>query len=252
MKIFMNIAFAAAVFLSSAMETQAINEYTTIANVPKPATCGNSGVLPGGGWVANKRCGYVMGTAVAGRKFDVESTDSTGYHYGRYRGTGGNFCTFLIPSSLNLNSQVTGIASSCSTTTSSALCDRRHFGIDFDSPPHQGDGAITVPLNLAGCSGFYNYFVVRFVQSILKLRDRADNELEDSNFVSGAFQDAVPFNVGATTNAGYRYSTRDGQASMVRATVSEFGGQVIWFFVPRSCIAAQLPNPLNNDAGDGC
>ena len=33
-----------------------------IANAPKPATCGNSGVLPGGGWIANKRCGYVMGT----------------------------------------------------------------------------------------------------------------------------------------------------------------------------------------------
>ncbi|KDR77630.1 hypothetical protein GALMADRAFT_138707 [Galerina marginata CBS 339.88] len=184
--------------LSLMPSVDAINEYNTIANAPKPATCGNSGVLPGGGWIANKRCGYIMGTAVAGRKFDVESTDSTGYHYGRYRGTGGNFCTFLIPSSLDLSSQVSGIASSCSTTTSSALCNRQHFGIDFDSPPHQGDGAITVPINLGACSGFYNYFV-------------------DSNFVSGAFQDPVPFSLAATSSAGYRYTTRDGQASMLPA-----------------------------------
>lgn len=44
-----------------------------------------------------------IGTAVAGQRFDVESTDSTGYHYGRYRGTGGNFCTFLIPSVCHLS-----------------------------------------------------------------------------------------------------------------------------------------------------
>jgi hypothetical protein len=109
-----------------------------------------------------------------------------------------------------------------------------------------------VPLNLAGCSGFYNYFVVRIIHGALTLRNRTENDVKDSNFVSGAFQDTVPFNVGATTSAGYRYTTRDGQASMVRATVSEFSGQVIWFFVPRSCIAAQLPSPLNNDAGDSC
>ena len=63
----------------------AINEYPTIgaasphkfghlhtrfivlaltANVPKPSACGNSGTIPAGGWLANKPCGYVMGTAV--------------------------------------------------------------------------------------------------------------------------------------------------------------------------------------------
>ncbi|KAF9448524.1 hypothetical protein P691DRAFT_669272, partial [Macrolepiota fuliginosa MF-IS2] len=203
-----------------------------VGNVPKPSTCGNSGTLPAGGWIANKRCGYVMGTAIAGQRFDVESTDSTNYHYGRYRGTGGNFCTWLVPSALDLNTQVSGIASSCSTTTASSMCDRNSFGRDFDAPPHQGDGAIIVPLNLAGCPGFYNYFV-------------------DSNFQTGAFQDQVPFNMGLTTSGGYRYTTRDGVASMVRATVAEYG-QVLWFFVPRSCIASQLPAVLNNDGGDGC
>ncbi|PPQ99641.1 hypothetical protein CVT24_005219 [Panaeolus cyanescens] len=173
----------------------AINQYITIGNAPKPATCGNSGILPSGGWIANKRCGYVMGTAVAGQRFDVVSTDSSGYHYGRYRGTGGNFCTFLIPSSLNLATKVEGIAASCSTTTSATLCDRRAFGRDFDAAPHTGNGAVIVPLNLSACPGFYNYFV-------------------DSNFVSGAFQDPVPFNMATTSGAGYRYSTRDGVASM--------------------------------------
>lgn len=74
---------------------------------------------------------------------------------------------------------------------------------------------------------------------------------QDSNFQTGAFQDPVPFNMGLTSGGGYRYTTNDGQASMVRANVAEWG-QVIWFFVPRSCIAAQLPARLNNDGGDGC
>jgi hypothetical protein len=40
---------------------------------------------------------------------------------------------------------------------------------------------------------------------------------------------------------------------MVRGAVPEFGGEVIWFFVPRSCLEAQLAGfRLNNDAGDGC
>lgn len=74
---------------------------------------------------------------------------------------------------------------------------------------------------------------------------------QDSNFQTGGFQDAVPFNMGLTSNAGYRYTTRDGAASMVRANVAEYG-RVLWFFVPRSCIAGQLPPVLNNDGGDGC
>ncbi|KAF8064323.1 hypothetical protein FPV67DRAFT_1504496 [Lyophyllum atratum] len=209
----------------------AINQYTTIGNVPKPGTCGNSGTLPSGGWIANKRCGYIMGTAMAGQKFDVHSTDSTNYHYGRYRGTGGNFCTWLVPSALDLNS-ATSVATSCSTDTAASMCNRQAFGKDFDSPPHQGNGAVVVPLNLSACPGYYNYFV-------------------DSNFQSGAFQDRVPFNMATTSNAGYRYTTRDGAASMVRANVAEWG-QVIWFFVPRSCIASQLPAGLNNDGGDSC
>ncbi|KAF5376676.1 hypothetical protein D9615_007905 [Tricholomella constricta] len=231
--IFTSVLLSTTVYLLALAPSsvQGINQYKTIGNVPKPATCGNSGVLPSGGWIANKRCGYVMGTAMAGQRFDVHSTDGTNYHYGRYRGTGGNFCTWLVPSALDLSTQTT-IAASCSTDTAANMCNRNTFGRDFDSPPHQGNGAVVVPLNLSGCSGFYNYFI-------------------DSTFQTGSFQDPVPFNMALTSNAGYRYSTRDGRASMVRANVAEWG-QVIWFFVPRSCIAGQLPATLNNDGGDSC
>ncbi|PFH53294.1 hypothetical protein AMATHDRAFT_45569 [Amanita thiersii Skay4041] len=209
----------------------AVNEYVTIRNVPKPAACNNNGLLPDGGWIANKPCGYVMGTAVAGQRFDVHVTSAAGFHYGRYRGTGGNFCTWLLPSSLDLSTGVS-VAASCSDSTQSFLCNRQVFGRDFDAAPHTGDGAIIVPVNLAGCQGFYNYFV-------------------DTTFTSGRFQDPVPFNVGGTSSGGYRYSTLDGQASMVRAFVPEYG-QTIWFFVPRACIAAQLPGGLHNESGDSC
>ncbi|KAF8998677.1 hypothetical protein BDQ17DRAFT_1328681 [Cyathus striatus] len=203
------------VFLLTFIDTiTAINQYPTIGNilmsltyssaaanitagnVPKPTACGNSGILPAGGWIANKPCGYVMGSAVAGGAFDVEKTSSAGFHFGRYRRSDGNLCTWIIPSSLDLSEPVS-VASSCSDTTQAALCNRQDFGVDFDSPPHQGDGAITVPLDLSYCSG--------------------------QHISSGAFQDPVPFSLATSSNAGYRYSTKDLQASMVRATVAEYG-----------------------------
>ncbi|KAF9523126.1 hypothetical protein CPB83DRAFT_863339 [Crepidotus variabilis] len=39
------------------------------------------------------------------------------------------------------------------------MCGRLAFGVDFDAKPHQGDGAINISVNLAGCPGYYNYFV---------------------------------------------------------------------------------------------
>ncbi len=47
---------------------------TTMGNVTKPAACNNHGTIPAGGWLANKSCGYVMGTAIAGTLFDVSTT----------------------------------------------------------------------------------------------------------------------------------------------------------------------------------
>ncbi|KAI0341544.1 hypothetical protein BDW22DRAFT_1359150 [Trametopsis cervina] len=40
---------------------------------------------------------FTPGTASAGQRFDVESTSSAGFHFGRYRGTS-NWCTWILPS----------------------------------------------------------------------------------------------------------------------------------------------------------
>ena len=42
--------------------------------------------------------------------------------------------------------------------------------------------------------------------------------------------------------------TKDGQAVMVRASLSKYGGTT-WFFVPTSCLAGQTLGH-NNDGGD--
>ena len=226
----------------------------------------------------------ILGTASAGQRFDVESTSSAGFHYGRYRGTS-NWCTWILPSvsimshNLNCNAHAlttlsstpralplvqalntanpVSVASSCSTTTQSTLCNRQAFGVDFDAPPHQGDGAIIIPLDLSGCTGYYNYFVV-CVPSSYPSPDCHDQHYahpwpyQNSDFTSGAFQDPVPFALPAS-GGGYRYSSRDRVASMVRAPIAAYGGETVWFWVPRSCIAAQLAGKaLDNSGGDSC
>lgn len=212
-----------------------------------------------------------LGTASVGQRFDVESTSAAGFHFGRYRGTS-NWCTWILPSvssfcragmvminvpavcqALNTANPVS-VASSCSTTTQSTLCNRQAFGVDFDAPPHQGDGAIIIPLDLAGCAGYYNYFVVsRSLRSYALVEKVCALYLpQDSTFASGAFQDPVPFALSAS-GGGYRYSSRDGVASMVRAPIAAYGGETVWFWVPRSCIAGQLAgHTLDNSGGDGC
>lgn len=209
----------------TAQPAAAINQYTTIGNVAKPAAeCNNHGTMPAGGWLANKPCGYVMGTAMAGTKFDVSTTTSNNFHFGRWRaGDGSSWCAYLTPRSLD-TSNPTSIADSCSSSTSSTLVHRLSFGRDFDVAPHTGNGAIVVPVDLSACTGFYNYY-------------------NDSNYNSGTLRDAVGVALPATSG-GYRYSTKDNGASMVRADIN---GETQWFFVAKSCIAGQLPSNLNNE-----
>ncbi|KAK0567944.1 hypothetical protein OC844_000034 [Tilletia horrida] len=211
---------------------QAINQYPTIGNVVKPAHCGNSGTLPQGSWIVSKTCGYVLGTAVSGSKFDVSSTDGYGFHWGRFRSPDGtNFCAVILPGSLD-TAHPTTVADSCSSTTQQTLCDSRYvFGKDFDAAPHTGDGKTIVPLNLSGCTGYFNYF-------------------SSSSFDSGFLRD--PVGVGLPSSGGYRYKTKDGQAAMVHANLDAYGGNT-WFFVPTSCIAAQLSQyTLDNTQPDSC
>ncbi len=117
----------------------------------------------------------------------------------------------------------TPVADSCSADTSERLSHRRSFGRDFDAAPHTGNGAIIVRINPAACTGYYNYFV-------------------DSTYASGRLHDPVGFALPST--GGYRYSTNDHGAAMIRVDTL---GETIWLFVARSCIAAQLPAVLNND-----
>jgi hypothetical protein len=200
----------------------AINQYTTIANVTKPAACNNFGTIPAGGWLANKSCGYVMGTAVAGTLFDVSTTTANNFHFGRWRaGDGSSFCAYLVPGALD-TSHSTPVADSCSSDTSSRLSHRLSFGRDFDAAPHTGNGSIIVSINPSACTGYYNYFT-------------------DSTYSTGRLHNPVGFAL--PTTGGYRYSTNDNGASMIRVNAQ---GETIWLFVARSCIQSQLPANLNN------
>ena len=98
---------------------QAINTYTVQANSPKPAVCNNSGTIAPGTWIQNKVCGYFIGTAMANSTFDVESTASSNYHFGRDHGDN-DFCGWIPPGALS--SSPTGTtSSSCSDATEKAL-----------------------------------------------------------------------------------------------------------------------------------
>lgn len=211
--------------IGDATPAQAVNQYTVTANSPKPAAaCNNHGTVPAGGWLANKPCGYIMGTALAGTRFDVNDTSGSNWHYGRTRGANGkNFCTWLMPAALDLGSR-SSVPASCSAETRSTMAHRLSFGRDFDAAPHTGNGAIVVPINPAACPGYYNYF-------------------DSSSFDSGTLRDPVGFAL--PTAGGYRYTSKDGQASVIR--VKDASGETIWMFVARSCIESQLPANLNNE-----
>ncbi|WP_460652287.1 hypothetical protein [Kribbella endophytica] len=209
--------------VATQLPSYAVNQYTTIGNVPKPVACNNHGTIPAGGWLANKSCGYVMGTAIAGTRFDVHTTTANNFHFGRWRaGDGSNFCAFLVPSALDLGTG-SSVAESCSADTSERLSHRRTFGRDFDAAPHTGNGAIIVRINPSACTGYYNYFT-------------------DSTYAGGRLHDPAGFAL--PTTGGYRYSTNDLGASMIR--VDNASGETIWLFVAHSCIASQLPAGLNN------
>ena len=216
------LAFGLLLAVMAGQQADAINQYVTKGNVPKPAACNNSGTVVAGGWLANKPCGYVMGTAIAGTRFDVSTTTANNFHFGRWRaGDGSSFCAYLVPGALD-TSHSTTVANSCSSATSSTLSHRLSFGRDFDVAPHTGNGAIVVAINPSACTGYYNYYI-------------------DSTYGTGRLHDPVGFALPSA--GGYRYSTKDNGASMIRVNA---GGETVWLFVTRSCINAQLPANLNN------
>jgi len=212
----------------AAPTADAAARHTVLSNVPKPeAACQNFGSLPQGSWLANKPCGYIVGTALAGTTFDNHKNSGANFHYGRtYQSGGANFCAWALPSSLG--STISTVADSCSSGTESSIVHRRTIGRDFDNEPGVGNGAPTIPVNASGCTGYYNYF-------------------NSSTYGSGSFRDPVGYTLPA--NGSYRYSSNDLQAAMVRVGTGTGPppAGTTWMFVARSCIAAQLAGyPLSN------
>ena len=205
---------ATALATSTSGTAQAANAYPVKADVPKPAAaCGNHGTIRAGGWLANKRCGYVLGTAPAGTSYEVNSTDAKGYHFGRTRDRdGSSFCAFLVPGALD-TARRTPVGDSCSSATAQAMVHRLSFGRDFSDDVHSGNGASTKPVDASACAGYLNYFT-------------------SSTFAGGRLRDPVAGKLPAT--GAYRYTTRDGKAAMIRVGT---GDSTTWLFVARSCVA---------------
>jgi hypothetical protein len=75
--------------------------------------------------------------------------------------------------------------------------------------------------------------------------------MQDSTFISGAFQDPVPFVLPANSG-GHCYSSRDRTTTSARAPIAVYGGETLWFRVPRPCIATQLAGyTLDNSGSNG-
>lgn len=217
------LASAALALAAPATIAEAANNYVVKGSTPRPEVCNNHGTVTPGAWLANGPCGYVIGTALAGQTFDVNQTSQSGYHYGRIKGSAGtSFCAWIAPSTLDLSTKKS-VADSCGNDTKTRnMNSRLIFGRDFDAAPHTGNGEIVVPIDPSACTGYYNYFT-------------------NSDFEGGQLRDPVGFPLEA--NGGYRYTSKDGQASMIRTVKN---GENYWIFVPRSCIQSQLPANLNN------
>ncbi|MDI5966835.1 hypothetical protein [Streptantibioticus silvisoli] len=212
-------AAAAAVLVLGQAPADAVNTYTIQPNSPKPAVCNNSGTVPAGTWIQNKICGYFIGTAMAGSSFDVSSTASDDYHWGRDHGDV-NLCGWIPPAALS--SSPTGTASdSCSTATQDAMSHRRSFGYNFNGAPHVVDGgtAITVDPANPSCGAYYNYYSA-------------------SDFSSGSLRDyaGVP-----SSTVAYRFTTNGGTAMVVDD--STLG----WVFMNLGCVTDWRSVAFNND-----
>lgn len=213
------VAAAAATLLVTAQSpaAQAINRYTVEANSPKPAACNNHGTIAPGTWIQNKVCGYFVGTAMAGSSFDVHSTVSSSYHWGRSHGNN-NICGWIPPGALS--SSPTGTADpSCSAATRSALGHRLQFGYNFNARAHEAtDGsAITVA---PSCGAYYNYY-------------------EGSDYRDGSLRDYAGT---PSSTVRYRFTARGTNHAMVVRD-----GTLGWVFMDLDCVTDWRDVSFHND-----
>ncbi len=212
-------AAALAALVLSQAPASAVNTYTIQANSPKPAACNNHGTVPAGTWIQNKICGYFIGTAMAGSSFDVTSTASDNYHWGRDHGDV-NLCGWIPPAALS--SSPTGTANnSCSSATQENMSHRRSFGYNYNGLPHvvTGGSAIGVDPSNPACGAYHNYYTA-------------------SDFSSGTLRDYA--GVPAATVA-YRFTTNGGAAMVVDDP------NLGWVFMNLGCVTDWKQVVFNND-----
>jgi hypothetical protein len=207
--------------VAAASAATAATRYTIRANSTKPAACDNSGTLAVGAWIANKPCGYVIGTALSGWTFDaVGKPSDKGFRFGRVNGDA-DICGWVAPGTLTGTPRVVG--ATCSTTTRTREHFRRSFGKDFNAAAGKAHGGSPLTLTTT-CPRFYNYFT-------------------DSSFDHGRTHDKVTVPPGKKLGKHvlYRYTTRDGRAMMV------MDADLGWVFVDRNCGPKVLPFHHNDD-----
>jgi hypothetical protein len=184
-----------------------------IQTAPSPST--GQPVAGGGSWIVNKPSGYYIGRAMPGSVFDDEVTSSANWHYGRAYTTV-NMCGWVLPGSMG--SYIGDVSDSCSSATEDSISHRLTIGRDYNAPAHQATDGSPVPAN-PGCTLYYNYFYGT-----------------DFTANGGHWANAAG-NPGSTVM--YRFTTRDGQAVVVRD--SALG----WGFLPIGCVTR--PGTLYND-----
>jgi len=186
-----------------------------IQTAPSPTT--GQPVTGGGSWIVNKPSGYYLGREMPGWQFDDEQTTADNWHWGRAISQI-DMCGWAMPGSMG--SLYSSTADSCSTTTQSTMSHRDDIGMNFNLPAHAGGDGTAIPAN-TGCTIDYNYFY-------------------GTNFPSngGAWANAAG---PASSTVYYRFTTRDGQAAVVRDPV--YG----WGFLPIGCVDIDIPVYNDND-----
>lgn len=185
----------------------------SVVTADSPST--GAPVTGGGSWITNKDNGYYLGRAMPGTTFDDEVTDAHNWHFGRAFNP--NMCGWVMPGSMG--TLVDTVADSCSTTTMATISHRLTVGRDFNAPAHQATDGTSSTTN--GCTLFFNYFV-------------------GTDFASGANGGHWASPAGtASASVAYRFTTRDGQAAVVRDPA------LGWGFVPITCV--NRPAALFND-----
>jgi hypothetical protein len=200
------LAAVAATLAGAGIAGAAVNQYTILANSPKPEVCDNHGTIPAGTWLQNKPCGYFVGTAMSGTSFDVHSSTANNYHYGRSHGNN-NLCAWIPPAALSDTPTGTA-AESCSAAIEDAIGHRRAFGRDFNAGPHEATDGSAISVD-PSCQTYFNYYT-------------------SSSYDTGALRDPAGT---AAAEVRYRFTTNGANPAMV--VRDDARG---WVFMDRDCV----------------